>query len=71
MTQLAHQFTDSVQDRVDNLLADGVVSTGIIIGCVLLSRNQLFGVEELAVGSGAHLVYREKCKKQMYETRKD
>lgn len=63
VTQLAHQFTDSVQDRVDDLFADGVVPTGIIIGCVLLSWDQLFGVEELTVGPSAHLVYRERCKK--------
>lgn len=59
-SQKAHQFTDSVQDRVDDLLADSVVPTGVIVGCVFLSRDQLFRVEELAVGSGAHLVYRER-----------
>lgn len=32
----SHQFTDPVQYLVDDLLADSVVATGIVIGCVLL-----------------------------------
>ena len=42
--------------QVDDLLADGVVPTGKVVGGVFLARDQLLGVEELAVGSGADLV---------------
>lgn len=55
-SELPYQFTDSVQDRVYDLFANGVVSPGVVVGCIFLSRDQLFGVEELAVWSCAHLV---------------
>lgn len=51
-----HQFADAVQDQVDDLLADGVVATGIVVGRVFLPGDQLLRVEELPVGPRAHLV---------------
>merc|ERR1719402_1945633 len=53
---LVGQLADSVQDQVDNLLADGVVAPGVVVGGVLLTRHHLLGVEQLAVGSSANLV---------------
>ena len=53
---LVSQFPDSVQDKVDNLFSDGVVATGVVVGRILLSGDQLFRVEQLAVGSGTDLV---------------
>jgi len=50
------QLADAVQGEVDNLLADGVVATGEVVGGVLLAGDQLLGVEQLAVGAGADLV---------------
>merc|ERR1719507_1508280 len=41
---------------VNNLLANSVVSAGIVVGSVLLSSDELLGVEELAVGSGPDLI---------------
>ena len=32
------------------------MTTGEVVGCVLLAADELLGVEELAVGAGAHLV---------------
>ena len=52
VSELAH----TVKDKVNNLLADGVVTTGIVVGGVLLAGDQLLGVEKLAVGTGADLV---------------
>ena len=55
----AHQFASPVQHNVDDLLADGVVASGVVVGCVLLPSDQLLGVEELAVGPCTHLIYRD------------
>mmetsp|Transcript_20367 Transcript_20367/g.51604 ORF Transcript_20367/g.51604 Transcript_20367/m.51604 type:complete len:489 (-) Transcript_20367:102-1568(-) len=51
------QLADAVQRQVDNLLADGVVATGKVVGSILLAGDQLLGVEQLAVGAGADLVH--------------
>jgi len=52
VSQLAH----TVQDQVDDLLADGVVATGVVVGSILLAGDQLLGVEQLPVGASAHLI---------------
>ena len=56
---LVSQLADSVEDEVDDLLADGVVATGVVVGGVLLAGDQLLRVEQLTVGAGANLI----CKK--------
>ncbi len=35
-----------LQDQIDDLFADGVVAPGVVVGCVLLPRDQLLWVEE-------------------------
>merc|ERR1712032_117935 len=50
------ELADSVQDKVDNFLADGVVTTGVVIGGVLFARDQLLRVVQLTVGTSADLV---------------
>lgn len=45
-----------VEDALDELLADSVVATGIVVGSVLLASDHHLGVEEVAVGAGADLV---------------
>mmetsp|Transcript_36609 Transcript_36609/g.61693 ORF Transcript_36609/g.61693 Transcript_36609/m.61693 type:complete len:458 (+) Transcript_36609:171-1544(+) len=50
--KLAH----AVEAQVNDLLADGVVTTGEVVGGVLLAGNELLGVEQLTVGTGADLV---------------
>jgi hypothetical protein len=50
------QLTGSVKDQVNNLLTDGVMTTGVVIGSILLSRDQLLGVVQLSVGSGTDLI---------------
>merc|ERR1719326_1520405 len=50
------EFADSVQDKVNNFLANGVVTTSVVVGSVLFARDQLLGVVQLAVGTGADLV---------------
>merc|ERR1719451_117074 len=53
---LVGQLTDAVQDEVHDLLADGVVAPGVVVGGVLLAVDQLLGVVELLVGSNSGLV---------------
>lgn len=47
---------DLVEDLVDHLLPNGVVATSIVVRRILLASDHLFGVEQVAVGTGAHLV---------------
>ena len=50
------ELADAIEDEVDDLLADGVVATGVVVGGVLLAGDDLLGMVQLAVGSGADLV---------------
>jgi len=50
------KLSDAIQDVVNNLLSDGVMSTGVVIGSIFLSRNDLFGVVKLGVLSGTDFV---------------
>jgi len=54
---LVRQLADPVQNHVDDLLADGVVTTGIVVGRVLLASDQLLRVEQLTIGPGTDLVH--------------
>ena len=56
---LVSQLTDSVEDEVDDLLADGVVAAGVVVGGILLASDELLGVEQLAVGASADLICRK------------
>ena len=47
------KLADAVKDKVNNLLAHGVVATGVVVGGVLLAGDELLGVVQLTVGSGA------------------
>ena len=51
-----YQFTCPIEHKVNDLLADGVVSTGVVVGSILLSSDQLLRVEQLAVSARAHLI---------------
>lgn len=48
---------DLVEDLVDHLLADGVVTTGIVVRGILLASDHVLGVEKTAVGTGADLIH--------------
>jgi hypothetical protein len=53
---LIGELSDSVEAEVNNLLTDGVVTTGEVVGGILLTGDELLGVEELSVGSSADLI---------------
>merc|ERR1719199_1887681 len=50
------EFTDAVEHQVDDFFPDGIVATRKVVGSILLSSDKLLRVEELAVGSGPHLI---------------
>jgi len=54
------ELSDAVKDKVDNLLADGVVTTSIVIGSVFLSGDKLLRVVELAVSSSPDFIERSR-----------
>ena len=56
---LVREFPDAVKDQVDDLLTDGVVTTGVVVGGILLASDQLLGVEQLAIGAGTDLIWRD------------
>ena len=55
---LTGDTADALANTVNHLLADGVVTAGIVVGSVLLPAHQELGVEELAVVAGADLIDR-------------
>jgi len=53
---LVSQFPDSVQNKINDLLSDGVVTSGVVVSGILLASDQLFRVEELSVSSSSDLI---------------
>jgi len=53
---LVSQLPDAVKDQVNDLLADGVVTSGVVVGGIFLAGDELFWVEQLAVCAGPHLI---------------
>ena len=53
---LISQFPDPVQAEIYDLLSDGVVSTCVVVGGILLASDELFRVEQLVVGSSPHFI---------------
>merc|ERR1711937_809375 len=53
---LIGELTDAVEAEINNLLTNGVVATGEVVGGVLLAGDELLGVEELSVGASADLI---------------
>jgi hypothetical protein len=49
-------LSNFVQDLVNQLLSNGVMATGVVVGRVLLASDHLLGVEKTTVGTGADLV---------------
>lgn len=54
---MVSEFPQSVKNDVDDLLADGVVTSGVVVGGVFLASDQLFRMEQLAVGASADFIY--------------
>jgi hypothetical protein len=50
------ELADAVQDQINDLLADGVVTTSVVVGGILLAGDHLLGVVKLAVSTSADLI---------------
>lgn len=61
---LVSQSLNSVQNKVNNLLANGVVTTGIVSGSIFIDCDELLRVEELAASSANFI---SNCGFQVYE----
>lgn len=53
---LVSQFANSVQNKINELFANSVVTTGVVIGSIFLSCDELLRVEQLTVCTSAHLI---------------
>lgn len=53
---LIRQFPDPVKYDVNDLLANRVVATSVVVSCVFLAGDQLLRVEELTVCASAYLI---------------
>lgn len=53
---LVRELADAVQHQVDDLLANGVVTTSVVVGSVFFASDELLRVEQSAVRAGADLI---------------
>ena len=53
---LIGELSDSIEAEIDDLLTDGVVTSGEVVGGILLTGDELLWVEQLSVGSGSDLI---------------
>ena len=53
---LVSQFPNLAQEEVNDLLANGAVTLGIVIGSIFFACDELLRVEELAVGASENLI---------------
>ena len=53
---LVSQLPDAIQDLINEFFADGVVTTGVVVGSILLAGDHLLRMEELTVGTGTDLI---------------
>jgi len=53
---LISELSDSVEAEIDDFLTNGVVTSGEVVGGVLLAGDKLLGVEELSVGASSDLI---------------
>merc|ERR1719481_2103234 len=51
------ELADSVQHKVNNLFADGVVASSVVIGGIFFAANDLLVVKELPVSTSPDLIY--------------
>ena len=53
---LIGELSDSIEAEIDDLLTDGVMSSGEVVGGIFLSGDKLLWMEELSVGTGSNLI---------------
>ena len=50
------KLSDSVKTEVDNFFTNGVVTTSKVVGGIFLTRDELFRMEELSVGTSTNFI---------------
>jgi len=50
------ELSDAIEDQVNDLLSDGVMTSGKVVGRVLFARNELLRMEELPVGARTNFI---------------
>jgi hypothetical protein len=50
------ELSDSVKGKIDDFLTNGVVTSGEVVGGIFLTGDELFGVEELSVGTSSDFI---------------
>ena len=53
---LISQFSDSVEDKVDDFFTNGVVTSGVVVGSIFFTSDQLFWMEELSVSTSTDFI---------------
>jgi hypothetical protein len=53
---LISKLSDSIEAEIDDLLTNGVVTSGEVVGGIFLTGDELLGMEELSVGSGSDFI---------------
>jgi hypothetical protein len=53
---LIGELSDSIEAEIDDFLTNGVMSSGEVVGGVLLSGDELLWMEELSVGTSSNLI---------------
>ena len=53
---IVRQLADTVQDIVDDFFANGVVTTGVVIGCIFFASNHLFWMKQLLVLTATNFI---------------
>ena len=65
---LVCQLPDPVEDEVDDLLADSVVTPGVVVGRVLLASDKLFRMKQLTVRTSTDFVCINTCVRWVLST---
>ena len=53
---LISEFSNSVKDEIDNFFTNGVVTSGIVVGSIFFTSDQLFWMEELSVSTSTDFI---------------
>ena len=53
---LISQLPEPIQTKINHFFSDGVVSSSVVVGSILLAGDQLLRVKELSVGSSSDLI---------------
>ena len=53
---LISQFSNSVENLIDQFFTNGVVTSGVVVGSIFFAGDKLFGMEELTVCTSSDLI---------------